>query len=206
MRGVFAVEDWIKIAGGLLFGLLVLIIVCVFVMNAMSSDCWKGVTGSFDASLTDVSNMKLPLGNQDEFKVKLNLNGNFLEGIYFTTSRFKCNIACEASRLSSSDVGKCKDECQKSCDARACIIVVPSKLKMHPVDSNYLVSRNKIRIYNGGDYKFTFSANILSKVDAEKNVVLKPGYSEKCLVFSRNTDKDGKGYNVEARATEAGCK
>jgi hypothetical protein len=103
--------------------------------------------------------------------------------------------------MGSKKVYACKDECTEKCKSRGCIMLLP-KSSWHVFQSNTLVERNNIKIYNGGGYSFSFGTGLRLAGS------LKPGSGKKCLEFSNSgltANPPSKQYDVEAKG-EGECK
>ena len=137
MRGILAVEDFIKLAAGLMAGLFVLAIIWIYVMDIVSTDCWKDATGPFNENILGTKSLQTPLGTKESFIVPLNLDKTCVQAVYFISgefSEFRCSDACKMGvneywyrwddKLSSSTVESCKEDCAKYCMGKECILLM----------------------------------------------------------------------------------
>ncbi len=208
MRGILAVEDFIKLAAGLMAGLFVLAIFWVYVMNMVSSECWKDTIGPFNENILGTKSLQPPLGTKDSFMVSLKLDGGCLQGIYFLDGEFRCSDACETGlstdlwgawkhKFGSGIVEDCKTDCSKYCSGKECILLMPL-----PGDiSKGLLDLNKPRVYGSGEYRFQW--NDAWSWSKSHDVSIKPGDGYICLVFSRLGD--GMTYEVKPTDNAGEC-
>lgn len=208
MRGTLSVEDFIKLAAGLLAGLFVLVIVWIYVANIISTQCWKDAMAPFDEALLGTKSLQAPLGNKDSFSVQLNLDKECLQEIFFLHGKYSesdCGDACTKGikegwivddKHKSSVVQDCMIDCAKYCaGGKGCIMLMPL-----PKFTSNFIALNKPRVYGSGDYKFQYPFN----PSEWKNKTIKPGSSERCIVFTKLGD--GRTYSVNPTANAGECK
>ncbi len=208
MRGILAVEDFIKLAAGLMAGLFVLAIVWIYVMDIVSTDCWKDAIGPFNENLLGTKSLQTPLGTKESFIVPLNLDKTCVQAVYFISGEFRCSKACEMGmstdfwglwkhKFGSGIVEDCKSDCSKYCSSKECILLIPL-----PSDiSKGLLDLNKPRVYGSGESSFQWGT--AWSWSTAHDVSIKPADGYKCLIFSRLGDS--KTYEVKPSNNTGEC-
>jgi len=214
MRGILAVEDFIKLAAGLAAGLFVLAVIWVYVSQFISTDCWKSTFSPFDDALLGIRTLQAPLGSKESFIIPLNMNSKCLQSIYFLDGNANCGFACTTglnsaswyefwtlwhdNKYASSVVNDCMVSCQKYCTNKQCIMLMPlpGDIKTAEIDID------KPKIYGSGDYLFHFGAAWSWSRSNDKSI--KPEDEYKCLIFKKLSD--GKTYQVTPSNNAGDCK
>jgi hypothetical protein len=211
MRGELSVDDFLKMAAGVIVGIIILYIMWVFVSNYTSTECWKSTAKPFDELILGTKSLQSGFGSSD-FVVALNLKSyqdtdkHCLQEIFFIRGQYResiCEDDCQKGVSSSwwrqdrthqsSIVSSCKEECSKNCKDSDCILLMPKPTFVQ----SYILSLNKPKVYGSGNYGFTWD----SKWD---QTTLVPGGDERCIVFTMQ--EDGKTYFVEPTTDAGRCK
>jgi hypothetical protein len=200
MRGILSVDDFIKLAAGLIAGLLVLAVIWIVVSNYVSTLCWRNEVKPFDDNILGVQSIQGGLGSKDRFIIYLSVGSPCLKEISLSKNRYYCDSRCKASGLSSSVVESCSQDCYSKCD-NGCIALIPTGQFIKDALSGDF-GFNSPRIYGSSDYKLTWdSVWDNQRITGAKNA---KGKNWKCMIFQKSASS--KEYSITVQDDDSSCK